>query len=297
MNCPHCGFGNEPSASECVRCGVVFSKLHSGGGQPPPAVRLSAPRVAQRTPWKLLAFGFVGALIAHAFWLTAMPLEILKTLFHEIGHAVAGWLLGYPAIPAFDFMFGGGITHYGQFHLSIAIAVAAAMGYLGWRLRSNPKAIAIIAAIFLVWLIIVTKEWRRETVMASAGVIFELLFAATFLYMAVANVGWRMPEIERPLGALIAFFVQFDSWIFAMRLMRDQDFLEWYQQGKGGALMNDLEVVALNLKIYLGLDTTIQSMAKLLFVFSFVPLSAAFFLAMRHERVEAVMDELISEAS
>ncbi len=229
--------------------------------------------------WKILAFGFIGALVAHSTWLTSAPFEALKTLFHELGHAVVAWLLGHPSIPAFDLMFGGGITHYGEFHPSIAIAVAAGMGYLAWRLRQNTLAVSVIAAVFLIWLIVVTKEWRRETVMASAGVVFELLLAATFMYMTIANVGWRIPEVERPLGALIAFFVQFDSWIFALRLMRDEDFLAWYQQGKGGALMNDLEVVALNLKIYLGINATIRGMAELLFVFSFLPMTLAVWLA------------------
>ncbi|HSP33896.1 MAG TPA: hypothetical protein VLU46_06235, partial [Thermoanaerobaculia bacterium] len=285
---------------ECPRCGIVFSKL---SGAPRSSAAAATPRVAAphrepgRPPYKLLAFGVIGALICHAFWLTNAALGTLKTLFHELGHAVVGWLLGYPAIPAFDFMFGGGITHYGQFHVSIALAIAAGFGYLGYRLRTNTTAVVIIAAIAVVWLIVVTKEWRRETVCAAAGVIFELLLAATFLYMAIANVGWRMPEIERPLGALVAFFVQFDSWIFAIRLMRDQDFLEWYGQGKGGALMNDLEVIALNLKIYLGMNTTIQSVAKMLFVFSFVPFGIAFWLASRHERVEAAVDELMAEVS
>lgn len=147
------------------------------------------------------------------------------------------------------------------------------------------------------WLIIVTKGWRRETAMASAGVIFELLLAATFLYMVIANVGWRIPEIERPLGAIVAFFVQFSSWIFAIRLIRDREFLGLYQEGKGGALMNDLEVVALNLKIYLGMNATIQSLAKLLFVLSFVPMSVAFWLALRHDRVEQTIESLLSEGS
>lgn len=248
-------------------------------------------------PWKLIAFGAIGGLIAHAFFLTATPLEALKTLFHETGHAISGWIFGYPAIPAFDFMFGGGLTHYGNFHAAIAFLVAGGFAYLGWRLREHPKAVAVICGIAIIWLIIVTAEWRRETVNASAGVIFELLFAATFLYMAIANVGWRRPQIERPLAIVIAFFVQFDSWIFALRLIRDRDFLEWYQQGKGGALMNDLEVIALNLKIYLGFDTTIQSVAKMLFVFSFIPIALAYWLAVRHERVEAAFARLLTPAS
>ena len=240
----------------------------------PPAAALSYEA-------KILIFGFIGAWIAHAFWLTSVPMETLKTLFHEIGHAVVATLLGQPSIPAFDFMFGGGFTHIGDFHRVLAIVVASGFAYAAWRLQTNVALVTTISVAFVVWLIFVSKEWRRETVIASAGVVFELLLAATFLVMAIANIGWRKPEIERPIAALIAFFVQFDSWIFALRLIRDQDFLAWYEEGKGGALMNDLEVVALNLKIYLGLNTTTQSVAKLLFVFSFIPFGAALWLGFR----------------
>ena len=230
---------------------------------------------------RFIVTGCIGALIAHAFWLTSVPFETLKTLFHELGHTIVAWLLGYPAIPAFDFLFGGGFTNYGEFHLPIALAVAAGFVYAGWRLQEHPPLLATIGTVSLVWLIVVTKEWRRETVIASAGVVFELLLAATFLFMVVANVGWRMPDIERPLGALVAFFVQFDSWVFALRLIRDQDFLEWYEAGKGGALMNDLQLIALNLKIYLGIDATTQTVAKLLLFFSLFPLPIAYWLAIR----------------
>lgn len=248
----------------------------------------SDPRASR--PVKLLAFGFVGALLAHSFRLTRAPLETLKILFHEIGHAVVATILGCPSIPAFDFMFGGGFTHVGNFQPLLAIVIAAAIAYAGWRFRDNAPMLAATALGALVWLVCVSSEWRRETTYTAAGVIFELLLAATFLYMALANVGWRKPEIERPLVALIAFFVLFDSWLFSFRLIRDADFLEWYQAGKGGALMNDLEVVALNLKIHLGLNATIRGLAVLLFLFSFAPIGAAFLLYLRTG--EDVVDSL-----
>jgi hypothetical protein len=235
--------------------------------------------------YKLLIFGVIGALIAHAFWPTAAALGALSTLFHETGHAVAAWLLGHPSIPAFDLMFGGGITHYGQFHVSLALAVAAGLGYLGWRFREDTNVLIVLGAVFVVWLVIVTKEWRRETVMASAGAIFELLFGATFLFMTIANVGWRMPEIERPLGAIVAFFALFKIWIFASGLMGDQEILDSYMRGKGGAMMNDLEVIALNLKIYLGIGATVTGLAKLLILFSPIPYVLAFVLARKYVQV------------
>lgn len=306
MICPRCSFDNHDFAIDCSRCGVVFSKLNASPQPPPPVDRPLAAIVLEpvvvRKPigpyeYKLLAFGVIGALIALMFWPSRAALGALTTLFHESGHALVAWLLGHPSLPAFDFMFGGGLTHYGSFHLSLALAIAAAMGYLGWRLRKNHVALAVIAAVFVIWLIFVTKAWRRETAMASAGQIFELVLAATFLYMSLTGVGWRAPEIERPLGALIAFFALFSSWNFSFKLMRDADFLATYKEGKGGALMNDLEVIALNLKIYLGINATIQGLAKLLFLFSFLAFGVAIWMAVKRERIEAAIESLVTEAS
>jgi len=196
-------------------------------------------------------------------------------LFHELGHTVASWLLGHPAIPAFDFFFGGGFTHEDNFKLPIALLVAGGFAWLGYRLRGNLRAVAVIAALFAVWLVCVTSEWRRETVISFAGPAFSLIMAGIFFYMSLTGVGFRIPEIERPLGAFVAFFVQIYGMQFALRLMSDADFLAWYQEGKGGAIMNDLEVVALNLHIHTPLNPGIKGVAAFLFAFSFVPIGVA----------------------
>lgn len=264
-------------AEECARCGIILSKWV------PPRARsrrlsdddeLQNGRITKRE-LKILGFGLAAALVVHAVPFLRVVFLTLKTLFHELGHAVVAWLLGHPAIPAFDFVFGGGFTHQGSFKLPIALAVAGALGWLAWRLRRNPRGLAVLAAIFTVWLVCVSAEWRRETVIAAAGPAFELIIAGVFFYKALAGTGWRIPELERPLGAFVAFFVQLYAVQFPLRLINDPDFLAWYQEGKGGALMNDLEVVALDLHIHTPLNPGIKGLAIALFVFSFVPIAVA----------------------
>jgi hypothetical protein len=118
-----------------------------------------------------------------------------------------------------------------------------------------------LGAVAAVWLFFVTSEWRRDMACASGGHISEFVLSAIFFYMALAGVGFRIPEIERPLGAFIAFFVQIHSIAFALRLRSDPDFLAWYRLGKGGMLMNDLESIALDLRIHFGTRSTIESVA------------------------------------
>ena len=275
MDCPKCGSTADAAALECERCGVIFAKAsHSRTVLPQPYVieeeRVADGRVGP-AELKVLGFGLVAAIVAYAIPFTRFVFSAIVTLFHEFGHAVAGWLLGYPSIPAFDLVYGGGLTHHGGFHVSIAVAVACGFAYLGWLFRENRKALGIVAALFLVWLLFVTREWRRELAFASAGHLSEFILAGILFYKALAGVGWKAPEVERPLGAFVAFFVQIHSTLFALRLLRDAAFMDWYRRGKGGALMNDLESVALDLQIWLGFEPGIEGIARALLIFSVLP--------------------------
>lgn len=279
MHCPKCGFEGDVSALDCGRCGIVFAKLARAAEPVIAPYVIEEERIGDgrigRSEVTVLGFGLIAAVVVYAIPFTRFVASAVVTLFHELGHAVAGWILGYPSLPAFDLVYGGGLTHHGAFRLPIAIAVGVGFGYLGWLFRHNRKSVAIVGAIFLVWLFFVTREWRREIAFAAAGHAAELILAGIFFYKALAGVGWRSPEVERPLGAFVAFFVQIHSMLFAWRLTRDGAFLDWYREGKGGALMNDLEVVALNLQIWLGIAPQIEGVARLLLLFSFVPMAVA----------------------
>src|SRR5688500_2903338 len=166
MPCPRCGFDNLRGAVECARCGVVFAKLtREAPIQIKPYVideervadgRIGAPEL------KILGIGLAMAIVAYAIPFTRFVFSAMVTLFHELGHAIAGWLLGHPSLPAFDFVYGGGFTHMGQFRLPIAIAIGLGFAYLLWLFRENRRAMIIIAVVPAVWLLIVTSESRRE---------------------------------------------------------------------------------------------------------------------------------------
>lgn len=295
--CPKCGFEEAENARECARCGIIFGKY----GAPPPRrldIRLrTGSTSADVVPdgrvgaqeLKILGIGLVLAIFVYAVPFTRMMFSALVTLFHEFGHAVMGWIFGYPSIPAFDFVYGGGMTSHGTFRMPLALAIAGGLGYLAWLFRQNRKTVAVIGGIFLLWLFFVSAEWRREIAFAAAGHIAEFILAGILFYQALAGVGWRIPEIERPLGAFIAFFVQIHSMSFAWRLMHDPDFLEWYRQGKGGALMNDLEVIALDLHIHTPFNPGIIGATRLLFLFSFVPIAVAMVWYFQRERWHRVL--------
>ncbi len=295
MQCERCAFENPLAATECARCGVVFGKQrsHTSVAAPADTLDIVPDGRIRRKELTILGVGLAAAIIAHALPFVRFIFSALVSLLHEFGHAIVAWLMGHPAIPAFDFVYGGGFTNWGRFRLSIAIAIAAAFAYAAWLFRRNTKTLVVIAVIALIWLVLVSNDWRRETAIAAAGHAAEVIFAAIFFYMALSGVGWRIPEIERPLGAFVAFFVQIQTMSFAWKLFHDPDAIAVYREGKGGALMTDLEVVALNLHIHLGINTSIEGMAKLLFLFSFVPIPIAIVWYLYRSRWHRLGQELL----
>jgi hypothetical protein len=280
---------------------VIFSKVRTDPSprRTPVAVPVvaSAPVAKESgsvgSEWKLVGGGLIAAVVAHFLGFVQALLSPLVTLLHEFGHAVAAWLLGCPAIPSFDFVYGGGVTHQKYFQLPLAILIGAVWVWLAWTFRRNPRTLVVIGLCAGLWLIAVSTEWRREVVISAMGHGGELILASVLLYMALSGRGWRMPEIERPLGAFAAFFVQIQTMQFAWRLRNDPGYLAWYREGKGGALMNDLEVIALDIKIWTGLPLDIEKVAGWLLVFSFVPVAVALLLYICRERVNAFARSLL----
>jgi len=286
VDCLKCGFENDAGALECAACGVVFAKVRSGeSARTAPATidSLGEPRIAS-AQWKILGIG-LGSAVA-LFWIppARFIFSALVTLFHELGHAVMGWLMGYPSLPAFDLVYGGGLTSHGEFQRPVVIAIACGLAYCAWRARRHHAAVVLLGILFLVWVLFVSREWRRELAFASAGHLGELTLATIFLYKAMFEEGWRRPEVERPLAALVAFFVQINSIAFTLKLLGSPEFLSWYREGKGGALMNDLEVIALDLHIWLGVTPGIEGIARWLCVLSFLPPAAALLLYLQRNR-------------
>jgi len=302
--CPKCGFEEPESALECSRCGIVFGKfgvvhaaLPTGEGGAQRRVRGEAEdevpdgRIGP-AELKILATGLVAAIVVSAIPLTRFIFSAIITLFHELGHAVMGWILAMPAIPAFDLTYGGGITSHSRFQIVLALLIAGGFAYAMWLFRQNRKALFLIGAVFLVWLFFVSADWRREFAFGAAGHLSEFILAGILFYQALSGVGWRMPELERPLGAFVAFFVQINSMQFAWRLMHDPDFLAWYREGKGGMLMNDLEGIALDLHIHTPFNPGIVGVARLLLLFSFVPIAVALIWYFQRARWHRVLRAL-----
>lgn len=253
MICPKCGFEQDPGGPECLSCGVIFSKVPSdewqpGGspakpttpaGMPEPAAE---PSKAPRPVWEVLA---IGALLTAAAWFFPFARYVFQaflTLVHELGHAAAGWIFGYPSIPAFDFTYGGGVTiHQDRSQWLLGLAYLLLFGAL-FRLRQRPRAFWWTAAA-LVCYALLAHTAAHDLLIVAMGHGFELLFAGIFLYRAISGRGC-IYAAERPLYAFVSFFILLSDLYFAHRLHNSPTFRSEYRSAKGGGDWMDFSRLA-----------------------------------------------------
>jgi len=263
--CPKCGHESallsDPEAA-CERCGLVFARFR----EREETARLAAATVREQAvnpadvlegtaaaplstgldvaARRALAAGPAAGLALYALPFTRFLLRYLATLVHELGHAAVGWAFGYPSIPAFDFMYGGGVTMLDQRNTGVLIVVYAGFAGLGWWFwrRGAQVALAILALGVAVYSMAAFTP-GHEALFLAAGHASELLFAGIFLYRALSGSACRTPG-ERPLYGAVATFLLLNAAGFAWRLMTDHGFRVDYEEAKGGGRWMDFSRLA-----------------------------------------------------
>ena len=92
------------SGSEVPQDDLLGEEIESEIEAPP------EPLPMHKEDWIVLAVGLGIAAIVFAVPLLKHIFGTLMILIHEMGHMIFGWILGYPSVPAFDLMYGGGVT-------------------------------------------------------------------------------------------------------------------------------------------------------------------------------------------
>ena len=259
LHCPTCQADVPADAVACAGCGLALSAW------PAEAFAMSPPAAAVETAFTLQSWNiFVGGLIAALLLLSAerlgFVLQILGTLVHELGHAACNWAFGYPAVPALDFMYGGGITINMDRSGGLLLAIYLGLFGLGFWLRHNRLAVGLLAALAMLHAILaMTRAHLALILFMGHGT--ELLFAAIFLYRGMSGAACRY-WIERPLYTTIGWYFVVFNVRFAFRLLASPVHRAQYAGAKGGGhwmdfsrlsidfLLVDLAAVA---AIYLGL--------------------------------------------
>ncbi len=220
---------------------------------------------------KSLGTGFLLAVIVSFLPFLSFIFQYVVILLHEFGHAVVGWFYGYPSIPAFDFLYGGGITTSQDRKTILIIVLYAIFAFLLYFYRRKPATLGVLAGLILLHSIINFTS-AHEVVIIFMGHGFELLFAIVFWYRALSGSGIII-EVERPLYAFLGFFIFFGDTKFAYRLMTSPAYRVEYGEAKGGGHWMDFSRIAID---YFRMD--LSSVAGMFFFLCLLTPLAAFLI-------------------
>ena len=192
--------------------------------------------------FNIMVVGFVAAMLILSVQPVSFMLQIFGTLVHEMGHAAAGWLYGYPSIPALDFTYGGGVTIHEERNLLLRALMYVGLAGFAYAYRANRLTLGLIGAVTLVHAATASVR-THEMLILGAGHGCELLMATVFLYRALTGSACRFAA-ERPLYACVGFFLLVFDVQFAFRLLTSPVHRAMYESAKGGGHWMDFSRVA-----------------------------------------------------
>ena len=236
------------------------------------SIQDSAPksRLVDHNVARWLALGGGGALAIVALYvpLLALPLDYCKILVHELGHVVTAWLFGYPSLPGFDLVFGGGITLHGHQRFWLLLIVYCGWGWLLYRSRERPRALGVTLLALLAYSLCAFTSWRYALILFM-GHGSELVFAGLFLYRAISGRAIRTP-LDRPAYAWVGIYIVLADIRFALRLIAEPGYRRAYEAAKGGGHWMDFSRLADD-----HLHTSLQAVALIFLLCCLLPVPGA----------------------
>jgi len=245
------------------------------------------PRVADRTDWLMVAAGAGLAALALVVPFVKNTFSAMLILVHEMGHCIFGWLFGYPSFPAFDFVYGGGITFHGGRSLLLLGVEYALLAVALYVFRAN-----ISALIFLVVLAIAHAACAftsaHQVVILFMGHGTELAIAALFLYRALSGAA-VVHTAERPLYAAVGLFIVFYDLAFAYGLVTQPLQRALYEGAKGGGHWMDFSRIA---EEYL--QTKLSAVAFFFLLCTLLPIPVGFLMFRYQDYLRSAIARLAS---
>lgn len=192
-----------------------------------------------------LSVGCLIAIIVSVIPFLRFVFTYLLVLIHEFGHALFFWLFGYPSVPAFDFTYGGGVAVHQGRQPFLAAAVFCGILFITWYVRKYRRLAAVLGGFGILYLVLAVTP-VHDAIILFMGHGTEILFAGLCLYRALSGTGLKVPA-ERPLYGFCGWFILFQNFIFAVKLINDRGFRHFYEnEAKGGGHWMDFSQLAEN---------------------------------------------------
>jgi len=225
--CPRCG-APRAGGAECPHCGVVYARAERRAGlQPLAPVMSAAAQLARdnalleaRSELQLAKFAVPAALLtALALARTDMGGFFLRTFFgmwlHELGHAVAAWLCGFPAVPGPWFTSVGG-----QRSFLFALAITGGLAWAIWRTWTDHRRVlsglALAVLVLQLGLTLVLSPAKAETLISFCGDAGSLVFGTVLMATFFVPPGHKLHRDWLRWGFLVigaaSFADTFPDW-------------------------------------------------------------------------------------
>ena len=166
----------------------------------------------------------------------------LITLVHELGHTIVAWAFGIPAVPAFDFVYGGGVTLHQGRSTGLTILIYLAFAALAFWIRAN-RGYLVALAVWVCAYTLIAFTPIHEAIEIAMGHGSELIFAGIFLYRALTGNACRVAG-ERSLYAFCGLFILLSDAAFALSLLTSAARVADYEDAKGGGHWMDFSRLA-----------------------------------------------------
>jgi len=234
------------------------------------------PREIDRETWQTLATGMGFALVVVFLGPLRFILSYFVIFMHELGHTAAGWAFGYPSVPSFNFLYGGGVTLSLNRSPVVMLLIYLGFAYLFFRYRRNQLTLGVLAGFVALYSLCAVTPIHKIFYTAM-GHGFELLTICFFIYAALGGYFFRGPA-ERSTCAFLGFSTYFSSTYFAWQILNSEEFRATYEEGIGGLIDNDFVILAYE---YFGVQL---GLVAFIFLVSCLIALVTAFLAFRYEK-------------
>ncbi|GAB4155016.1 MAG: hypothetical protein Kow00107_04940 [Planctomycetota bacterium] len=256
QKCPKCSYEQADDNLTCSLCGTLLRREQEELPEDFRPPRSSTEDIDDKFPWRTLRVSaaiaapvFLGSFamgpdMGMSAFLIALPSMVFRyfaVLVHEMGHAVFAWILGFPAIPAFDFSYGGGVTVWEERKALLVIFVYALLiaATVVYSVSRNLRGAALFAVTLALYAL-VAHNFMTDVIVLLMGHGFELVIAGVFLYRMLSAEAIIVPA-ERPLYGAIGLFMVADLARFSLTLIFSSEARMMYGEAKGGGHWMDFD--------------------------------------------------------
>jgi len=218
-----------------------------------------------------IAFAFAALLV---FFGWGSPIHFLYDgLVYEIGHTVFSWMFGIPAMPIFDFKYGGGYSVPLTGHsipAQIAVLCTAACGLYYQKDMINPVVMRVAIAFLIAFGLIGFTDFYEDVILFMGHGTTAIL-GGFMLARGMYGVFLTRRE-ERWLNVFVGTFFILDQLKMCNALLHDVEYQMFYETQKGGHGMGDLTRIANN---HLWSQDSVAIFLMLFTIFAAVSIPAA----------------------